>query len=278
MWKKMSKLVKSKRVYVLYPLVIVVLVLVVYACLEKESRKEYQAIPIESRTNSFSSDFYHVLVEYPIEQWDYQDNLKRYVDETVAFYRRDWTAGGMHYEDEMLAREQNPEREYPKFELNIRYEKFSSNKLNTHSYLYYTYIYTGGANGMTTVHSLNFNNNGLLGLTDVFQLNKKQEIQLTRLLAQKAASMPDVFDKKIVWQGLGLNFLKPDGLNVDSTKLKGTNFQFSDNFKNFIIGDEGVHFYFDKYKISSGDAGTPSVHLDWQQLTPFINNYLISLK
>lgn len=274
----MIKITEIKRVTVANAVVMVVSVLLVYSCLEKESRKEYQAIPIESHNNSYSSDFYHILVEYPIEQWDYDDHLKNYIDETVAFYRRDWTAGGMHYEDEMLEREMHPEREYPKHELNIRFEKFSSDKLNTHSYLYYTYIYTGGANGVTTVHSFNFNTNGLISQSDIFQLNKKQEIQLTRLLAQKAASMPDVFDKKMVWQGLGLNFLKPDGLNVDSAKIQGTDFRFSDNFKNFIIGDEGIHFYFDKYKLSSGNTGTPSIQLDWQQLSPFINNNLLSFK
>lgn len=272
------KLVINNRISGLYAIAILTLGMIFYACLEKESRKEYQAIPIESRSNSYSSDFYHVAVEYPIEQWDYKDHLKRYVDETVSFYRRDWSAGGMHYEDEMLAREKHPEREFPKFELNIRYEKFSSDKFKTHSYLYYTYMFTGGANGMTTVQSFNFNNNGLLSQSDVFNLNKEQEIQLTRLLAQKAASMPDVFEKKLVWQGLGLNYLNPNGLTVDSAKYKGSNFQFRDNFKTFIIGDEGIHFYFDKYKISSGDAGTPFVHLDWHVLTPYVNKHLISLK
>ncbi len=252
--------------------------MLLFSCHEKQSRQEFKAVPIEHRSHSYSSPFYHMSVEYPIEQWDYDDHLKRYVDEVVAFYKRDWSAGGMHYEDEMLIREQDPDRQYPKFELNIRFDKFSSDNLTTHSYLFYIYVHTGGANGMTTVESFNFNDNGLISQSHFFHISQKQEIQLTRLIAQKALSMPDVFEKHYLWQGLGLNYLKTDGVTIDSTKFIRNHFHFKDNFKSFVICDEGVHFYFDKYKISQGSAGTPSVLLEWQQLTPFVNKEFISIK
>jgi len=272
----MMKTIKIKNTKLMNWIGLSFVCVLLFSCHSKESRHVFKAVPIENHSHSYSSPFYHITIEYPIEQWDYNDNLKRFVDEVVAFYKRDWSAGGMHYEDEMLNREKYPDREYPKFELNIRFDKFSSSNLNSHSYLFYIYIYTGGANGMTNLESFNFNDNGLIEQSNFFTLNNKKEIQLTRLIAQKAITMPDVFEKKYIWQGLGLNYLKPDGMTIDSTKFIRNHFHFKDNFKTFVIGDEGVHFYYDKYKISQGSSGTPSVLLEWKQLTPFVNKQFIS--
>lgn len=253
-------------------LITLTLVCVLFAfCIQKETQREFKAVPIENKTLSYNSEFYNISAEYPVEQWDYSGDLKDFVDETVAYYRRDWSAGGMHYEDEMLDRELNPKRDQSKFEMNIRFEKFTSYERKIHSYLFYTYVFTGGANGMSTVTSFNFDENGLITPDVFFRMNDRKEILLTRLLAEKALTMPDVFNKQSVRKGLGLIYLKPDGLTADSTRFNRRIFQFKSNYETFIISDDGVHFYYDKYRLTPGAAGNPSIFLNWQQLTPFVN-------
>ena len=256
-----------------YNVVVVLLIVLVFgtSCSKKKSGGDFIAVPIEHKTNSYSSDFYHVSVEYPVEQWDYDYEMMGYVEDVVAFYRRDWSPGGMHFEREMDDRRMKPDYKPEKFELNIRFEKFNSPDKQIHSYLFFVYTYTGGANGETSVATFNFDADGYIPFDDFFQLDARKEIQLTRILAEKASTMPDVFSPESVKNGLGLNYLLADEITIDTLKCKINSFEFKSNFSSFIIQDNGVHFYYDKYRLTPGSAGVPSIILNWNQLSPYIS-------
>lgn len=245
---------------------------VLTSCNQQSKNGEFRQIPIEKKTNRYTTDFYHMTVEYPVEQWDYNNVLYNYTDEVTAYYKRDWSPGGMHYAQELHQRASSPEYQSRRFELKISFEKFTAPITNLHSYLFYVYVFTGGANGTTTVKSFNFNEDGVIEARHLFrQLTRNERIELTRLLAGKALQQPDVFPKDMLMKGLGLSIQSESHFD-DAPK-----FEFRSNFTNFIILDEGVRFYFDMYRIAPRVAGTPYLFLSWKELSPYVMEKFIKI-
>jgi len=241
------------------------------ACRKKEASNEVNIIPLEKHQNTYNTDFYHISVEYPIEQWDYDGDIKQFVDDVVSYYKRDWSPGGFYYEKEMSFRGGiRDKKQYPKQELVIRYEKFFSPRIDIHAYLFTIYVYTGGANGMSTVATFNFNQNGLIRSDEAMNLSPRKEVQLAKLIAATALKDRERFQKDFVYEGLGLNYLYADGITPNAELMGRNNFQFSSVYQNFLLTDEGVRFCFDKYKIAAGAVGTPSILLTWDQMNPFV--------
>lgn len=253
-------------------LILLILVIHTGACRKKAASTDVKVIPLEKQQHTFNTDFYHISVEYPIEQWDYNGDLKQFVDDVVAYYKHDWSPGGLHYEKEMSFREIRDKKQYPKQELVIRYQKYFSTRINIHAYLFSIYVYTGGANGMTTVATFNFNQDGFISYNDALNLSPQKEIQLARLIAASALKDREKFQKAFVYEGLGLNYLSADGRSLNQELTELNNFQFSSIFQNFLFTDEGILFCFDKYKIATGADGTPLILLSWDQVVPFVDN------
>jgi hypothetical protein len=252
--------------------ILLILVLLTGACRKKEASSDLKVIPLEKQQHTFNTDFYHISVEYPIEQWDYNGDLKQFVDDVVAYYKHDWSPGGLHYEKEMSFREIRDKKQYPKQELVIRYQKYFSTRINVHAYLFSIYVYTGGANGMTTVATFNFNQDGAISYNEVMNLSPEKEVQLAKLIAATALKDRKNFQKAFVYEGLGLNYLNADGSTLDKELVELNNFRFNSIYQNFLLTDEGVRFCFDKYKIATGAVGTPSILLTWDQVVPFVEN------
>lgn len=255
---------------ILLSLLLVVFMMI--SCRKKEAANEITIIPIEKKSHTYNTDFYHMSVEYPEEMWDYKHDMQRYVESVVAFHKRDWSPGGMHYEKEMSFRNVHEEKEYPKRELYIRFQKFTSTLPDIHSYLFSAYVTTHGANGSTSVAAFNFNQDGLIGFDDVFLITTDQEIELARLLAVQTKDSVGVFDYSQVRRGLGLDYILEDGVSLDSLEMKKNDFTFRKNLNAFVLADTGIHFHFDKYALAPGSSGTTSIFLNWEQLKPFLQN------
>lgn len=240
------------------------------SCRKKVTPTDYTVLSIDKKNYTYNTDFYHMSIEYPQEIWDFEHEMQQYVENVVAFYKRDWSPGGMHYEKEMSFRNVNEEKEYPKFELYIRYQSFNSTAQNTHSYLFSSYVTTGGANGTTHVAAFNFNQGGHMEYQEVFAMNSDQEISLSRLLAEQVKDSAGVFDYETVKEGLGLKFISATDASLDSLSMKKRDFNFRSNFNAFVITDTGIHFHFDKYTLASGASGTTSIFLNWEQLKPYL--------
>jgi hypothetical protein len=260
------------RIKIFKCLFLLIVVVVVTSCQFNTRTDKFRPVPIEKKSTTLNTEFYHIYYEHPVEIWDYKYEMQEFVESVVAYYKRDWSPGGMHYEEEM----DNPERRtgvsYPKFELNIRFEKSEASKIEVHSYLFYIYIYTGGANGMTEVKSFNFDSNGLIKDDVFFDFNPRKLVELSQLFAEIARSMPDVFEMSYVREGLGLNYLMSDGITIDAAKSHADGFDYNSNFSTFILKDEGIRFYFNKYRLTPGAKGVPSIFLTWEQVNPYVRS------
>src|SRR5690606_2466481 len=101
-----------------------------------------------------------------------------------------------------------------------------------------------------------------------------RDIALSRLLAGTALSDSTLFFKDFVESGLGLSYLKADSVTVDTQKCGCDGYSFVANFRNFVIKDKGITFYFDKYAIAPGAAGITQLTLPWNDLRPYLKSPL----
>lgn len=260
----------ERKIYIFLSLFF--LVILVGSCRKKEAAVEFKAVPLEKNCHTYNTDFYHISVEYPLEIWDYNHDMQQYVESVVAFYKRDWSPGGMHYEKEMSFRDVDDEKEYPKRELYVRFQKYSAARLNIHSYLFSSYAHSGGANGTTVVAAFNFNQNGMIEYDELFSMTSEQEISLTRLLAQQLKDSTSQFDPGMVQQGLGLAYISAEDGSLDSLSMKKRDFTFKSNFSAVVLADTGIHFHFDKYALAPGSSGTTSIFLSWEQVRPYLGS------
>lgn len=260
----------ERKIYIFLSLFF--LVILVGSCRKKEAAVEFKQVLQEKKNYTYNTDFYHISVEYPLEMWDYEHDLQQYVEGVVAFYKRDWSPGGMHYEKEMSYRNVNEDKEYPKCELYVRFQKYSAERMNIHSYLFSSYASTGGANGTTVVAAFNFNQNGMIEYDELFSMTSEQEISLTRLLAQQLKDSTSQFDPGMVQQGLGLAYISAEDGSLDSLSMKKRDFTFKSNFSAVVLADTGIHFHFDKYALAPGSSGTTSIFLSWEQVRPYLGS------
>ena len=218
-----------------------------------------------------STSFYIVSVEYPEESRDKAQVMKAFVEERYAAKREDWKTGGAIQQEEEKITRTFPERAAIKYSYDLEFERFTSDSLNTVSYLFTNYEYTGGANGNLYVNTYSFSaDNRQLVIEDILDFSENRDIELSRLLAQTALSDTSLFFKDFVEAGLGIAYLKKDGVALDHEKCRCDGFFFGSNFQNFVLRNEGITFYFDKYAIAPGAAGITQVTLTWDALRPYL--------
>jgi len=266
----------KKYIYVLISILLVILCLIFtshYISKNKSVLVENNAESIESKIDD-SNDFYTISASYPNENLDKNKVMEQFVKYQVGQKKEEWKIGGEIYNEEQKISKEFPDRPKMKYEFNLSYKKYESSKFGTISYVFTTYEYTGGANGNIKVNTFTFNNDGQVLIDNILNFtDNNNDIALTRVLAEKALSnKDDSFVKDMLYTGLGLDYLKADGITLDKNKCNCDGFFFPSNFQNFIIKDEGMTFIFNKYQISAGVAGTPEISLDWKNLSPYFTS------
>lgn len=246
-----------------------------YSCNDKEQNKSSATSESSSIVNiTDSTDLYVIKAQYPQTSLDSKNSIKEYVTYLLSQKKEEWKHGGKVYQEEMKIRKQFPQRKSMKYEYDISFKTFTSKKHHTFTYLFNVYTYTGGANGENTVNTFTFQQNkkegNLLKIEDILELKNNKDIAITKLLAAEAAKNPDIYVKDILYQGLGLTYLKADGITLDKEKCKCDSFFFGSNLQNFIVTDSGISFVFNKGDIAIGAAGTPKISLTWNQLKPYV--------
>ncbi|MCD8538864.1 MAG: RsiV family protein [Leadbetterella sp.] len=162
-----------------------------------------------------------------------------------------------------------------RYRYDMEFERLSADSLGVITYLFTTYEYTGGANGNSLVNSYSFNaNSRRVVIEDILDLSGHRDVKLSRLLAERALSDTTLFFKDFVESGLGLAYLKADGVTLDREKCRCDGFSFASNFENFVVEDKGITFYFHKYAIAPGAAGITRISLSWENLRPYLKNPL----
>ncbi|MFS0491235.1 RsiV family protein [Leadbetterella byssophila] len=224
---------------------------------------------------SDSTEFYTLHIEYPDDYRDVDGVMKTFSHEAFDKKKEEWKVGGELYNEEKKVSEMFADRAYVKYAYHQEFESFLEDSLETISYLFTIYEYTGGANGNVITKTFTFNKDKkLVDIQDILDFNDYKDIKLSRLLADKALSDTTLFFKDFVEPGLGLAYLKGDGITLDHDKCNCDGYFFGSNFQNFVIRKDGITFYFDKYTLAPGAAGITKVHLSWDELTPYLKKPL----
>lgn len=233
------------------------------------------------KTIEAKTDFYDITAKYPVEPLDKNGVMARFVNQKVEERKEDWKIGGDAYNQEKAVEKQFPDRPKMTYTLDISYQKFQSAERGTVSYLFTMGEYTGGANGNETVQAFTFDKNGAVSVESLLNLagygagtgNKAMgnDLELSYLLLQKAKADPDTFPQlDMVRDGLGLSYLKADGVTLDHAKCHCDGWLYASNLQNFVVTDEGMTFYFNKYAITIGASGIVGIALDWADLKPYL--------
>ena len=196
---------------------------------------------------------YLIKVNYPAEPQDKEEVMKKWVDLKLSDKKFEWK-----------------NLTTPRNEYQINYSVVQSDSSQTVSYLMNEYENTGGASGNQKVTSFSFRNKQLMDIQQILNFSGGKDLQLTKMLAKKAASDTNTFSAAMLNESLGLNFLKKDGVSLDTAKCKCNAFFFGSNLQCYVIRNEGIGFVFGKYVVGPGSSQTPEILLDWKTLAPYL--------
>lgn len=248
---------------------VVLAVLSIAGCTPGSSATEKKAVLADS------TDFFTLHVEFPEDIRDSALIMQAFSHQLFKEKQEEWKVGGEMYLEEQKINAEFPDRAAMRYVLHQDFEKFEDDSLKTVSYLFSTYEYTGGANGNVYCRTFVFTNDKkVVDIQDILDFSNYQDIALTKILAAKALSDTTLFFKDFVESGLGITYLKDDGVTLDQAKCQCDGFFFGSNFQNFVLGKEGITFYFPKYGIAPGVAGITKVHLTWAELKPYLKSPL----
>jgi hypothetical protein len=116
------------------------------------------------------------------------------------------------------------------------------------SYVFLSYQFTGGAHGISALHSLNFDkaDAGEIAFADLFA---DQAAALKRLsdlaVAALEKQLGEAADKDWIAKGAG-----PE----------------AENFRIFALGEDGLHLLFDQYQVGAGYLGQQQVTIPYAEL------------
>lgn len=254
---------------------LIVLTLVLCTACNKTPKTESSTIanaPIVSDlTIADSTDFYTIRAHYPEVNLDTANIMKKFVEQRVAQRKEEWKTGGEIYKAEKEISKEFPNRASMKYDMIIDYDTIYSSKYKTATYVFTIGEYTGGANGSQEVKTFNFDQNKHnLQIEDILDLTNNNDIAICRLLLHEAEKDNELFSKDFVEQGLGLLWLKSDGITLDT---KGCNCDasiFRENLQQFVIKDNGISFKFSKGIIAISAAGITEIFLSWDAIDPYL--------
>ncbi len=233
------------------------------------------------KTFTAKTDFYDIEAVYPIEPLDKNGVIEQFINQQVEQRKEDWKIGSPAYNDEKNIERDFPDRPKMVYSLNIVYKKFTAASRGTVSYLFLVGEYTGGANGSEKVQTFTFDKNGQVAIESILDTsgyatmkgkNKMpNDLALSYLLLEQARKDKEIFpDINTVRDGLGLSYLKNDGISLDHKKCNCDGWLYASNLQNFIITDNGLTFYFDKGAITMNAAGSTAINLSWNDLKTYL--------
>lgn len=226
---------------------------------------------------SDSTDFYTITASYPVDGWDKNEAMKQMVNYLVNQKKEEWKTGGDAYNSEQKIAKDFPDRPKMKYELNISYIATSSEKMKTRSYVFSVYEFTGGAHGNTAITSYNFTKDSQIKIEDAVDFGSGNYVKLAKLLKSKlVTSLAEDANERMINDGFGLNYIKPDG-TFDKEKCNCDGYYFPSNVQVFTIHDNGIKFIFSQYQVAPYVFGNPEVMLSWNEIKNFLNkdSYLL---
>ena len=248
----------------------------------------------EEKTISFKTSFYDIQAKYPVEPWDKNGAIEKYVNDLVNKKKEEWKDGGAAYNDEMKLRKDFPDKQQMAYQLNISFDKYigeindatttaanASIKGEYITYIISNYEFTGGAHGDTDIKTFMFRNDGEKTLGDIVNLNEKNNIAIAKIIINKLPNiLGEGYDQRMAEEGLGLNYLKKDGTfdlqkcvkATGATDTNQCNQILQANLQNYYISNNGITFVMGQYQVAPYAAGMPQIPFTWNEL----QNYLIT--
>lgn len=227
---------------------------------------------LEEKKVTDNNEFYEISAKYPIDSRDTAKDVETFVLYKVKEKQQDWKIGGEIYNEEKAITKLYPDRAKMVYIYDISYTAYESR--GTVSYVFTTYEFTGGAHGNSVVNTFTFNDEGKVEIEDILNLSENNnDIKLSRILAKEIErSQGDMFIEDMMMDGLGLAYLKADGVTLDKEKCNCDGFFFGSNFQNFYLTDEGITFLFNQYQVAPGASGIVKATLDWETLKPYLKS------
>lgn len=261
-------------------LLIIAIIVVIFFCNKDMYTQTKPINQATEKTLTAKTDFYDIEAVYPVEPLDKNGIMEQFIKQQIEQRKEDWKVGGQVYNDEKDIEKQFPDRPKMVYSLNIIYKKFTSTNRDSVSYLFLVGEYTGGANGSEKVQTFTFDKNGQItiesildtsGYTVMKEKETPNDLALSYLLLDQAKNNKEVFpDINMVRDGLGLSYLKNDGITLDHEKCNCDGWLYASNLQNFVITNEGITFYFDKGAITMNAAGSTAINLAWNNLAPYL--------
>jgi hypothetical protein len=196
-----------------------------------------------------STENYEISAVYPVETRDADSAMAQFVNESVRTSEKNWS---------------QPDAVFPgmKNTLDISYDVMKSQELNTVSYIFRVYEFTGGAHGNTALRVFTFDNQGgeivPTGiLRDGFQTSPDFIKSVVRPRLVAALEIQDDLDSQLMMdQGLCLS--------ADSTDCIGS------IINNIIPTDSGLDIVFDTYQVAPYVVGQPTITIPWAELATYL--------
>lgn len=229
---------------------------------------------VEEKTITDKNDFYEISVKYPVDSRDTKKEIETFISYLVENKQQEWEVGGEIYNEEKALSNLYPDRPEMVYSYDISYETFESPNKGAVSYVFTAYQFSGGAHGSTQINTFTFNNEGRVNIEDVLNISENNnDIELSRILAAKIKKEQDeMFIEDMMMEGMGLAYLKADGVTLDKEKCNCDGFFYGSNLQNFYILDEGITFLFNQYQIAPGALGVIKTTLDWETLSPYLKS------
>jgi len=229
---------------------------------------------VEERAITDKNDFYEISVKYPVDSRDIKKEIETFISYLVENKQQEWKVGGEIYNEEKALSDLYPDRPEMVYSYDISYETFESLNKGTVSYVFTIYQFSGGAHGSAQINTFTFNNEGRVNIEDVLNISENNnDIELSRILAAKIKKEQNgMFMEDMMMEGMGLAYLKADGVTLDKEKCNCDGFFYGSNLQNFYILDEGITFLFNQYQIAPGALGVIKTTLDWETLSPYLKS------
>lgn len=275
-----------------YPILIIlslsVLIVLSLVFIKSLNKNLSQAVAREDSIN-LRTEMYSIRANYPKDPFDRYGIIESFILYLVEAKKTEWQEGGDLYNKFKLESEQESSdslasnKKGAPYQYLINYEEFNSNLIASKSYLF-TISEIGPETRKESLQSFNFNEDGLINLSSIISIEQEKDefnkngdlervpnnIALTYLLFQKSVLDPEQFpNSKEVSKGLGLDYLKADGLSLDLEKISDGEWQFYSNLNNFILSEQGINFYFPACVLRDCALGTSEISVTWEDLIDF---------
>ncbi|ELC8443592.1 DUF3298 and DUF4163 domain-containing protein [Clostridium perfringens] len=226
---------KIKRSFLGFILVFLVLAVPVFA-------EEINKIDVVEKSIEENTDKYDVKIKYPMVVGDKKEVVEK-INKTIEDYTLEWLNDLKLLNEEYSKKYEKAETTMPKFEAYSLFEAFNTDEVISLPVNYYQY--TGGAHGLTTKVSYNYD------------LKSGKEIKLKDLF-KEGFDYKSIIDKKV---------------REDIEKEKDIYFENGALFKGvnenqaYYLNKDGIIVYFQQYEIAPYSSGIREFKIPYGELS-----------